>query len=812
MIEDFGSDLRYGFRMLWKAPGFTAVAILTLALGIGANTAIFSVIDTVLLRPLPYEDSGRLVSIQGLELRTLRPGIPLSYTKLALVRDQNRSLEEVAAYFTQNMTLTDRSEPEQIPAGLASQGFFHVLKVSPALGRDFLAQEDQPGGDDVALITDSFWHSHFGGDAGILGKSLTLEGRSVRLVGVLPPNFKFPFQSPEPDLWLPRVFEIASLTREQVRRGAGYLSWVGRLRSGGSLAGAQTELDTLNSRYRLAFPGFVDATLYGLKVSSLEESLVANSRRSLLTLMAAVGFVLLIACANVAGLLLTRATTREKEIAIRRTLGASRRRLLRQLLSESVLLALLGGGLGVLLATWTLPVLRKISPGTIPRMDEIGVNGIVLAFVLVMCVVTGLAFGLAPALQAARTNLQDALKEGGRGTSGGARGGHFRQILVIAEVAVALVLITGAGLLIQSLVHLLRVNPGFDPQNVLTFPVSLPLHRYSQSAQQAEFFRRLVERVERLPGVDAAGVGSSLPLEGGGRYVFFCPEGRVCEGIGKDPLIAHRQVSPDYFRALHIPLLKGRGFTDQDTTEALPVAIINQMTADRFWPGQDPIGKHISNSQEKIQRQIVGVVGDVKFRGLDAPGFEEMYLPSGQSPWPRMTLVVHSDSNPEPLVSAVRRQILDLDSGISVGRAQSMEEVISASVSQPRLIAGLVGIFAAFALALAAVGIYGVMAYSVSRRTHEMGLRMALGARPNDILRLVVRQGMRLVMGGLGIGILVALALTRMLSHLLFATSAADPLTYAGVSALLAVVALLACYLPARRATRVDPMVALKYE
>jgi len=805
-------DLKYGIRILARSPGFTAVALLTLALGIGGNTVIFSLINTVLLRPLPYRNPQQLVSITASDREKGETGIPASLPKLEHIQQQTRTLESVGAYYALSLNLVGRGEPEQINGCRVNADFFQALGISPVMGRGFLPAEDEIGGPDVAMLSDAFWHSHFHGDPAVIGRSISLDGKSTTIVGILPPAFRFPFLQPEPDVWLPRVFDILGIKPERLRLGTGFLFIIARLKPGETFTRARAELDTINRSYAEAFPGNADSGKLALSMTSLEENLVGSVRPSLIALLVAVGFVLLIACANVASLLLARATARDKEVAIRQALGASRARLVRQLLTESLLLSFIGGALGVIVAGWCLPLLRLAAPGTVPRLNEVRLDATVLLFSLGLCLLTGVAFGLVPAWQLSRRDLHDSLKEGGRGSSGGGRGGRARRVMVIAEVAVALMLVTGAGLLIKSFGRLLSVNPGFDPRGVTTFPINLPTARYATGPQRAEFFRQALERIHGLPHVDSSGVVSFLPLAGPVRYVFFCAEGQVCRGIGKDPLIALRQASPGFFETMRIPLLRGRTFTEKDIADSQPVVIINQTVADRYFPHQDPIGKTLQNSRDMIPLQIVGVVADVKFNSLSTPKTEEMYLPYQQSPWMSMTIVLRSDSAPEPLISAVREKIAELDPDLPIAEIQSMQKIVSTSVAQPRLLTGLVGAFAGFALLLAAVGIYGVMAFSVSQRSHEMGLRMALGAVPRDIFRLVVGQGMRLVLAGIVLGFLASLVLTRLLSSLLFGTSANDPATFAFVAILLLVVALAACYIPARRATRVDPLVALRYE
>jgi putative ABC transport system permease protein len=809
-VQILWQDFRYAMRQLRKSPGFTIVAVLTLGLGIGANTAIFSVINAVLLQPLPYPDPARLVQVSQAQGQTT--GVPVSLTKFDQLRGQSKTLEDAAAYFPNTFSLVMGREPEALPGARVTLDFFRLLGVTPVLGRTFLPEEEQPGGRDVALVSDGFWHSHFGGDEALVGKTLTVDGKNFTVIGILPKNFSFPLQVPEPEIWMPRVDDIPFLTQVQVHSGASYLGVIARLRPGAALSSALAELKTINAGYRAQYGSYADAMKYELAVDSLQDSLVGTLRPSLLVLLIAVGFVLLIGCANVANLLLARATAREREIAVRKALGASRLRLVRQLLSESVLLSLAGGIAGVIVCAALMPTLRAISPGTVPRLTETRIDAEVLLFSFLLCLATGIIFGLVPSLQIVRRELQSSLKEGGRGSSESGSRGRLRSSLVVAEVAVALVLMTGAGLLIESFAHLMRVDPGFTSQGVMTFPLSLPPSRYAQPAQQVEFSRLLLEKINTIPQVQAAGLTNYLPLSDGSRFVFFCAEGTPCHGIGKDPIIALRQVSPGYFDAIRTPLLRGRVFTESDTAAAAPVAVVNQTTASRYWPGQDPIGKRIANSRDMIQREVIGVVGDVKFNSLNAASVEEMYFPIAQYPWPAGTLVVRSNSDPKPLVAAVRQKIAELDPYLPVSGILSMNEVVSASVAQPRIVMQFVGLFAGFALLLSAIGIYGVMAYSVTQRSRELGVRMALGARTSDILRLVVGHGMRLTLAGVGFGIAVSLLLTHLLSSLLFGIHGIDPFVFSAAALVLVGSALLACYLPARRAAQVDPLVVLRSE
>jgi putative ABC transport system permease protein len=811
-IETTGQNLRFALRMLAKNPGFTIVAALTLALGIGANSAIFSVVNAVLLQPLPYQDPGRLLFVSAVLRQTGATGATMSFTKFSQIKEQSHTLESATAFYFTTVSMVTEREPEAVNAGRVTREFFKVLGISSIRGRDFLPEEDALGAVGVAIISDGFWHSHFAAEPAALGRSITLDGQPVTIVGILPPSFRFPLQFPEPDVWIPRVSDPTVLRPVQVRSGAGYLGVIARLRSGEKLAAAKAELDTIDARYRSQFNGFVDSEKFGVSAAPLEESLVGSLRPGFAVLLAAVGFLLLIACANVANLLLTRATSREREMALRKALGASSGRLVRQLLTESLLLSLFGGMLGVALAAGILPTLRAFSPGSVPRLAEARLDASVLLFSILLSFVTGILFGFAPALQAAGGNLQETLKEGTRGSSDGGHRGKLRGLLVVAEMAVALVLMTGAGLLIQSFSRLMKVNPGFSSDHRMTFLLNLPPSRYGQPEIQTQFYRQLLERVKVLPGVDSAGLTSYLPLSGAFRSVYFCPEGTVCQGVGKDSLTVLWQVSAGYFDTVRTPILQGRVFTERDTASSPPVAIVNQTLADRYWPGKNPIGRHIANSRDMIQREVVGVVLDVKFNALNIADSEEMYFPLEQVPWLSTTLIVHSMGDQQALVLGVRTKIAEIDPSLPVTSVASMESIVAASVAQPRVLSQFVGVFAGFALLLAAIGIYGVMAYSVAARTQEMGIRMSLGAEHRDIVRLVVGQGMRLALLGVAIGIAASLALTRLISTLLFGVSARDPLAFSLSAVVLGATALVACYLPARRATRLDPIVVLRSE
>ncbi len=816
-------DLRYGARMLWKSPVVSLVAIAALALGIGANTAIFSVVNTVLLRPLPFTEADQLVMVWDTHPLGRKLGydyIPSSNGSFAEFRQQSESFEQMAALDFWTVNLTGRNEPERIEGTKVSTSLFPLLRAQPMLGRAFTPEEEKQGAAHVVLMSHGLWQRRFGGDANIVGQTVTLDGEQYEVVGVMPPDFTFPQNSGLPaffpfaqktDLWTPWV-----LTDEQRRNyGSHHIAIIGRLKPGRTLPQAQAELTAIARRLEQQHPE--ELKDFGVTVKPLHEQVIGKSRVAILVLLCVVGFVLLIACANVANLLLARAAARQKEVAIRTALGASRSRVIRQLLTESVLLAFIGGALGVLLAMWGVDLLVALSPGDIPRTGEIGIDARVLAFTFGVSLLTGLIFGLAPALQASSHDLHEALKEGGRGGTTGPRRARVRAALIVSEVALALVLLVGAGLLVRSFFKLRQVSPGYDPENVLTLNTPLPDTRYKEGAQVTAFYERLVERVKALPGVEAVGAISHLPLAGGEELDGFEVEGRPSPESGENAQTADfRVVTTDYFSAMKIPLLRGRYFTEQDRSDAPGVIIIDETLARRFFPGEDPLGKRINESGSPTPRgflTIVGVVGGVKHTSLDAEPKPAMYVSYRQSPWSDMTLAVRAGGGRvEDLAAAVRQEVWALDKDQPVARVTTMESLFAKAVAPQRFQMMLVGLFAAVALLLSVVGIYGVMAYAVTQRTHEIGIRMALGAQRSDVFKLLMGQGMAQALVGILLGLAGAFALTRLMSSLLFGVSATDPLTFAGVSVLLASVALLACYVPARRATKVDPMVALRYE
>ncbi|MEK6286650.1 MAG: ABC transporter permease [Acidobacteriota bacterium] len=796
-METLLQDLRYAIRMLLKKPGFTAVVVITLALGIGANTAIFSVVNGVLLQPLPFKDAHRLVAVRASNPKGFNEPIGASFPDFKDWKEQNQVFQYIAGFTGQSLTLTGEDEPLRVRGQSVSAAFFPMLEAEPVLGRVFLPDEEKRGQAKVVVLSHGFWQRRFGGDEGIVGRTLTLDGSPYTVVGVLSPGFRF---LRDVDLWTP--LDVPAVLQQA--RGGRYLQVVAKLKPETSLeqasAGMTTLAHQLESEYSQSNSG------WGVSVVSLQEKVVGNVKQGLLVLLAAVGFVLLVACANVANLLLTRGATRQKEIAIRVALGAGRRRVIQQLLTESTVLALLGGALGLLLALWGIDALRALSPSNLPRIEEIRIDGRVLGFTLIATLLTGLLFGLAPARQATRIDLQETLKEGGRGSSMSTRR-LLRGLLVVSEIALSLILLVGAGLMGRSLLALVSVDPGFRTENLTTMELSLPQYKYPQEHQQAAFFQELLERAESLPGMRSVALTTAVPLSGNEMKTSFTIVGR--ESAGKN--WANMQiVSPDYFRTMAIPLLKGRPFATSDAKGAPDVVIINEIMARRFWPDQDPLGKQIPFGDSGPT--IVGVVGNVKHTGLQEEHEPGVYFPFLQAPFRSMVLVARADSEAITLAVPLRALVHSIDKDQPVENFSTMEQVLSRSVAQPRFLAILLGVFATLALALAAVGVYGVMSFAVAQRTHEMGIRMALGAQPRDILRLVLGEGMALAVIGVAAGLLGSFAVTRAISGMLYQVSATDPITFIVISLLLTGVALAASFIPARRAMRVDPMVALRHE
>jgi putative ABC transport system permease protein len=822
-IEDLWQDLRYGARMLMKNPGFTLVAVVTLAIGIGANSAIFSVVNSVLLRELPYRGPHRLVMVwSDRPLQQAQTGWtewPFTAANFRDLRDQNQSFEQMAAFTAHRLNITGGDEPELLGGVRATANLFALLGVEARHGRVFHPEEDQPGNNRVVVLSDGLWRRRFGSDPKIIGQTISLDNESYTVIGVAPPNFQFPPKAslpvayqfpPEVDYYTP----LALTPGEWSNRGPGFLTAIARLKPQTSFEQAQADVVAIAERLAQQYPD--SNRNESVRLVSMHQQVVGKTQTALLALLGAVGFVLLIACANVANLLLARAAARQKEMAIRAALGAGRRRVIRQLLTESLLLAASAGALALPLAVWNVGLLRTIAADNFPRAGEIGVDGRVVSFTLVVSLLTGIIFGLIPALQASRTDLNETLKEGRR--SSGAGSNRLGGLLVVSEVALSLLLLVGAGLMLRSFIRLMSVDPGFDPQNALTMVIGLPQSKY-QPPQRAAFFDQLLERLRAAPGVRSVGAVYP-PLGGGEAGAGFSIEGRPPAAPGEPRLAAPRWVSPDYFKAMKIQLLKGRVFTEGDSINALPVIIINEAMARQYWPNEDPIGKRVASTDDnfwrdkRLWREIVGVVKDVRYTALDTEARAQMYTPFTQFPpvFSDRTLVARTDGDPLKLVAAVRGEVHAIDKDQPISHIRTMEELVAGSVSERRFNMSLLAVFAGLALLLAAVGIYGVMSYSVEQRTREIGLRMALGAQTRDVLRLVVRQGMTLTLIGAVIGLIAAIGLTRLIKSLLFGVSATDPVTFFVIPLLLALVALLACYLPARRATKVDPLVALKAE
>jgi putative ABC transport system permease protein len=801
-------DIRYGVRMLRKNPGFTAVAVLTLALGIGANTTIFSVVNAVLLKPLPYPEPGQLV-----QLRSDWSGSPstaIGSSTFVEVKAQSQSLARIAAYSGGDMTLTGAGSAQQVVAGAVTTDFFPLLGVQPAWGRNFTREEDTPNGPKAAILGHGLWQSRFGGAADVLGRTITLNEQSYTVVGILPAHFQYP----EPfQLWIPLALGETGAALAKYGEGMILLKAIARLKPGVTLEQAQAELRTMAQRE--PSPPAGEAPVVSLV--TLHEQVVGDVRGALLVLLGAVALVLLIACANVANLQLARAAARQREMAVRAALGAARRRIVRGLLTESVLLSLAGGGLGLLLAFWGVRALGPWSGASLPSMHGLGIDAWVLAFTLGVSVITGLAFGLAPAVQAWRTDVNAAIKEEGRGDTGGHRN-RLRHLLVASEVALALVLLIGAGLLIKSFSRLMEVHPGFRTEGVLTFQVTLTGGK--SAPQIVNFVEQIVERLQALPGVQAAAATDSLPLTDLARIGVAEIEGRPPIDFSKAKRgevtpVSRPTVTCDYFNAMGISVKKGRPLTAQDARPGAGSVIVNEAFEKRFFPGASAVGKRIRlhpSPAEARWQTVVGVVSDVRQSGLAGDVMPQVYSPDLEDMGDAMSFVFRVTGAPAGLISAVRKVVAEVEPNQALYNVMTMEQRLANTTTARRLNTALLGSFAAVALLLAVVGIYGVMSYAVTQRTREIGLRMALGARPGHVLRSVLGQGMRVVLIGAGIGLVGALALARVLRNLLFEVAPTDPATFVCVTLLLAAVALLACYVPARRAARVDPMVALRCE
>src|SRR5579885_1635217 len=804
-------DLRYGARTLLKSPGFTLVAVIVLALGVGANSANFSVVNSVLLSPKPYKETDRLAiawetNPQLLDdyLKTHNEAAPANFYDW---QAQSNVFENLAAFRWGTFNLTDGDNPEQVMGNAVTPNMFATLGVRPLIGRDFLPEEGEAGKDDEVILSYGLWQRLFGADPNVLNRKVGVNGQPYTVVGVMPREFEFP--RAESELWTP----LAPPAGVKANRTSHFLYTRARLKDGVSISQAQAEMNTIAARLQQQYPDSNNQR--GIRIASLPSESVEMIRPALLILLAAVGFVLLIACANVANLMLARATARQKEIAIRTALSSDLCRIVRQLLTESVLISFVGGAFGLLLAQWGVDLLLASMPRQfalgIPGWNRIGLDYRVLAFTLVVSLATGILFGLFPAWQASKSELNETLKEGGRSSATGR--GRYRSALIVSEVTLALVLLVGAGLMIRSITRLMDVNPGFDPQNLVTLHLSLPKSQYAKTQQVTNFYNELTRRVAGLPGVESVATIDMMPMGGSGGTVSFAIEGKPAPPKGQYPEANSRTASPGYFKTMHIPLLEGREFAEHDTPDSPLVVIINETFARKYWPGEDPIGKHVLDPENRFPpAEVVGVVGDIKHWGLDDKAQEYLYTSSTQTPDNSMFVVVRTASDPAGVSASVRNEVRPLDRALPVYDIKPMAQRIVESTSSRRLVMFLLGVFAAVALALASVGIYGVMAYTVTQRTHEIGVRMALGAGRGDILRMVVGQGMFLALAGVALGLLLSFAVTRFMSSLLFGVGANDPATLAAVSLTLALIALLACLIPARRAMRVDPMVALRYE
>jgi len=802
-MQTLWQDLRYGARMLRKNPGFTLIAVLTLALGIGANTAIFSVVNAVLLRPLPYQEPERLAQIWEKKRdsgnNVISPDNFLDWQK------QAKSFEGLSVYDVWLPAISTAGKTEQIVGISASANFFSLLGATPQLGRTFAPDEEKAGQDRVVVISHSFWQNHLGGKADVIGKKLTLDQSSYTIVGVLRPGFRHLrlIFDQQPEVFRP--FDVKTVANQ---RAAHYLSAIGRLKTGVNLAQAQAEMTAIARQLEEAYPE--TNRDWGVSLVALRQEVTGSISLILLILQGTVAFVLLIACVNVANLLLSRVAAREREMAVRMALGAGRWKILRLLLAESASLAILGGAFGLLLAWWGVDLLVSLTPPDIPRREDISVDHRALGFTFLLSLLTALFFGLLPALQATRANLNDALKEGSRS---GFRRQRLRGVLVVAELALALVLLVGSGLLLHSLIRLHHVNPGFDTENLLTMRVGLPAPEARDERQIVNFYQQILARLEILPGAKAAALTSSVPFTGSYSWsANFKIEGQPVEP-GREPMSGWRLISPAYFDTMGIPLRAGRAFTDRDTPGSIGVTIINESFARQHFPNVDPIGRTIIPKwRPERPLQIVGVVSDFKHRGLADDAAPEMYVPYTQQTWSSMALVVRTNAEPGKIQVAVQKAIWEVDQSAPISRINTLKEILGDQVSHSRFNTLLLGIFSALALILATIGIYGVMSYAVSQRAREIGVRMALGAQNIDVVWLIVRQGLNLTLLGIAIGLASAYGLTRLMTKLLFNVSATDPLTFAGVASLLMIVALLACWIPARRATKVDPMIALRTE
>jgi predicted permease len=799
-MHNFLQDLRYAIRMMAKRPGFTLIAALTLALGIGANTAIFSAVNAVLLKPLPFPESGQLVDLS----ETFKPAGwgSVSVPTLEDWKNQNTVFAGISAYAFTSFNLEGGDTPQRIPGINVAANYFDVLGVKPTLGRAFLPGEDVAGRENVVVIGDELWRRNFAADPGIVNRTIPLNGQKYTVVGVMPPELSALYRTVQ--MWSPLVFP----EKDRLDRGNHKYLVIGRIRSGVTLAQAREQMNAIAQRLEEQYKNG-----RGIRLTQIEELWVAGVRSALMMMMVAVGFVLLIACTNVANLLLARATVRRREIGIRIALGAGRQRLVQQFLTEGLLLSIIGGAMGIALAWWSMSALGKIAFPFLPRSQEIGIDARVLLFTFLVSILTSIVFGLIPSLQAGKTDVQETLKEGGNTMSAGSVGGWLRPVLVVVEVAAAVVLLIGAGLMIRSILRIREVEPGLRAQNLLTAKVSLPREKYKDAEAAIRFYQQVLERVSNLPGVESAGLTSHLPIEERGYNGNISVEGKTYPP-NEGPLVEFRAVNEDYFEASGIPLLRGRVFSKAEHDDTQPVVVINDAMAKQIWPGEDPIGKRIFDDTKAT---VIGVVGNVKNYGLLQQPVPEMYAPyTVKDFWPdmrwNMRLLVRSTLDNTSIASAVRREVQSVDPAQPIYAVQAMNLVIENTVRDKSLNTTLLTVFAGVSLLMALIGVYGVMSYTVAQHTREIGIRMALGAQPSTILKLVVGRGLVLVSIGAMIGVLASFGLTRFIENMLFGVTPTDPLTFVAIVALLGLVALLACLVPAQRAMRVDPIVVLRHQ
>ncbi|HSE19708.1 MAG TPA: ABC transporter permease [Pyrinomonadaceae bacterium] len=811
-METLFKDIRYGIRGLLKHPGFTAIVVLTLALGIGASTAIFSVVNSVVLRRLPYRNADRIVAIQ--ELNPAGKRIQSTSANFLDWRAQNTVFEHLAAIRTATTNLALSDHAERIDLAQTNANFFDVFGVTPQYGRLFTPEDEQAGHPPVVIVSNALWQRRFGSDPSLVGKTITLDGSNFTVIGIAPPGFQYPDKT---ELWLPPLKLVPEMFVDQdvtQTRRMGYLTAVALLKRDVPLRQAASEMETITARLRQQYPDTNNRRFN--RVVSLHEHLVGDTNKLLWLLLGAVTFVLLIGCANVANLLLASGAARHKEMAIRTALGASRSRVMRQLFTESTILALAGGAVGLMIAFWGLAAITKFLPADFPRLSEIHIDLRVLGFTLAASVLTGIVFGLAPALQISRSDVQEAIRETGRGAAGSLRQSRFRQALIVVEVALSVVLLAGAGLLFRSFLRLQSVNTGFVSEQVLTAKLTPAGPGYRDQADFAKFYEQVLEKLGAVPSVQDAGLINTLPLDKGPTLAFRV-DGRPLTTPDKWPPANYRVVSPNYFRAMGIPVLQGRAYTDRDGVNAPRTIIANQQLVHENFPDENPIGKRITfgNTDEKQQPiwfEIVGVVANVRSLELREEPTSELYFSASQDFWPAMSLVVRSSVEPESLSASVRQVVNEVDKSVPVSSVKMMDHIVSESITQPRFNLFLLGLFGAVAIVLSAAGIYGVTAYTVTQRTHELGIRIALGAQVGDVLKMILGQGMAVIGVGLVVGLAAAFALMRLLRSLLFGVGENDPLTFAAITLVLVFVALIACYIPARRATKVDPLVALRAE